>query len=139
MQQVRAQLNGVRLSPRKVRAVAALVKRHTVVWALDQLAHTVLRPAPVLAKLIRSASASAEHTYKASEEQLFISDIIVNEGMKLRRWLPRAQGRATELQKKTSRICVVLEIHSKAPEKEAAAKKSTRRTTRSATPAATQS
>ncbi|MEK7515230.1 MAG: 50S ribosomal protein L22 [Patescibacteria group bacterium] len=138
MQQVRAQLNGIRLSPRKVRAVTALVKRHDVAWALDQLAHTVLRPAPALAKLIRSAVANAEHTYKASVEQLFIADIIVNEGMKLRRWLPRAQGRATELQKKTSRICVVLEIRGAAPEK-AASKTRARRTTRSAAPASTQS
>ncbi len=109
MAEVRAQLENLRMAPRKVRAVAALIKKRDVVYALNQLEYFVRRPAPVLAKLIRSAVANAENSYHMVKENLYIKNLIVEEGMKLKRYLPRAQGRATEIQKKTSRIILVLD------------------------------
>jgi len=107
--EIRAQLNGVRLAPRKVRAVIDLIKKKDAVVALNQLDHYVRRPSPIIAKLLRSAIVSAENTYSMIPENLYIKDIFVNEGIKLRRFMPRAQGRATEIQKKTSTIILVLD------------------------------
>ncbi|MEK7582387.1 MAG: 50S ribosomal protein L22 [Patescibacteria group bacterium] len=107
--EVRAQLNNVRLAPRKVRSVVNLLKKKDALAALNQLDHIVLRPTEALSKLIRSAIASAENTYSMVAENLYIKDFIINEGVKLKRYLPRAQGRATEIQKKTSRITLVLD------------------------------
>jgi large subunit ribosomal protein L22 len=107
--ETRAQLNRVRLAPRKVRAVANLIKRKDVVDALDQLEHLVRRPAPELGKLLKSAIANAENNFRMVKENLYIKEIQINEGVKLKRFMPRAQGRATEIQKKTSLISIVLD------------------------------
>jgi large subunit ribosomal protein L22 len=107
--ETKAQLNRVRLAPRKVRAVADLIKKKDVTDALDQLEHLVRRPSPVLSKLIRSAVANAENNFRMVKENLYVKNILVNEGVKLKRFMPRAQGRATEVQKKTSLITVILD------------------------------
>jgi large subunit ribosomal protein L22 len=107
--EVKAQLNNIRLAPRKVRALVSLVKRKDALVALDQLEHMVRRPSPALSKLIRSAISSAENSYHMVPSNLYIKDFYVNEGVKLKRYMPRAQGRATEIQKKTSRIILVLD------------------------------
>ena len=59
--ETKVQLNGVRLAPRKVRAVVNLLKRMDAVKAVDQLEHLIKRPYPVIAKLLRSAIANAEN------------------------------------------------------------------------------
>lgn len=109
MSEVRAQLQGVRLAPRKVRALVDLIKKRDVIDAMDQLQNFVRRPAPVLLKLLESALANAENTYNMVRENLYIKEMIVDEGIKLKRFWPRAQGRATEVQKKTSRVKLVLD------------------------------
>lgn len=106
---VTANLNGVRLPPRKVRAVAALIRGKMVDDALAQLSILVRRPTSPLSKLIQSAIANGENTYRMVRSNLYVKELTVNEGVKLKRFMPRAQGRATEIQKKTSRIHVVLE------------------------------
>jgi len=107
--EVKAKLNGIRLAPRKVRAVVNIIKKKDALVALNQLEHLVRRPSIPLSKLIRSAISNAEKSYNMVAENLYIKDFIVDEGVKLKRYLPRAQGRATELQKKTSLITVVLD------------------------------
>lgn len=107
--ETRAQLNRVRLAPRKVRAVSDLVKKKDVADAMDQLEHLVRRPAPQLLKLLKSAVANAENNHRMVKDNLYVKNIFVNEGLKLKRYMPRAQGRATEIQKKTSLITVVLD------------------------------
>lgn len=107
--EIKAQLNGIRLAPRKVRALVTLLKKKDALIALDQLDHMVRRPTTTLSKLIRSAISNAENSHHMVPSNLYIKDFYVNEGVKLRRFLPRAQGRATEIQKKTSRIILVLD------------------------------
>jgi large subunit ribosomal protein L22 len=107
--ETKVQLNGVRLAPRKVRAVINLLKKMDAVKAVDQLEHLIKRPSPVIAKLLRSAIANAENNFKMDRDNLFIKDVFVNEGIKLKRFMPRAQGRATEIQKKTSRVTIILD------------------------------
>lgn len=107
--EVRAQLNGVRLAPRKMRAIADLIKKLDVTEALAQLEHYIRRPSPVFIKLLNSAIANAENTYQMVRGNLYIKNIVVDEGIKLKRMFPRAQGRATMVHKKTSRVQVVLD------------------------------
>ncbi len=108
MAEVKAQLNGLRIAPRKVRAVANLVKGKGVAEAANQLEAYVRRTSPALLKLLNSAIANAENTYHMVKENLYIKDFIVNEGVKLRRFKPKGFGRASPLQKKTSLIKLVL-------------------------------
>ncbi len=105
---ITAQLNGIRMAPRKVRAVVRVVKRKNVDQALDQLEHMVKRPAPAVSKLILSALANAENTYRLVRDNLYVKDIVVDEGMKLKRYVPKGFGRPAPIHKRTSRIKVIL-------------------------------
>ncbi len=107
----RAIAGSVRIAPRKARLVVDLVRHKPVDEALDILRFTAKRAAPVVAKLIESAL----HGIEASEQldwdvdELIVSEVYVNEGPTLRRFKPRAQGRATRINKRTSQITVVLQ------------------------------
>jgi large subunit ribosomal protein L22 len=101
-------LNGLRLAPRKVRAVANLIKGKDAVKSLYQLEFMIRRPAPYLIKLLKSAIANAENNFNMVKDNLYIQDIRVNEGMKLKRMRPKGFGRAAMIQKKTSLIQITL-------------------------------
>jgi len=107
--EVKAHLNGLRVAPRKVRAVANLLKGRDVRVADDQLAVMVRRSVPALGKLIKSAIANAENNYHMVHENLFIKNITVDEGVKFKRFIPKGFGRAAPIEKKTSRVTVVLD------------------------------
>jgi large subunit ribosomal protein L22 len=109
MAETKAHLNNIRIAPRKVRSVANMIKGKDVVDAIDQMEHFARRSAPSLRKLLLSAVANAENNYQMVKENLYIKEILVNEGMKLKRFMPRARGRATEIQKKTSKVTVILD------------------------------
>ncbi len=106
---VKAQLNGLRMSPRKVRLLVGLIKRRTVTVAIDQLQHMTKRASGPLVKLIESAVANAKNNFKLDADHLFVKDMWVDEGVKLRRFRPKGFGRAAPIEKKTSRVNVVLE------------------------------
>lgn len=106
---ITAQLNNLRISPRKVRLVAGLIKGKDAMVARQQLNFLTKRSSGPMAKLLESALQNAEHNFGLLKENLFIKDVVVNEGMKLKRFMPRAMGKAGSIQKKTSRITVVLE------------------------------
>ena len=108
MPDVKAQLNGLRITPRKVRALVNLVKRKDVDPALDQLRHYIRRGSPALIKLIESAIANAENNFKLHRAALFIKEMAVDEGVKLKRYRPKGFGRAAPIEKKTSRVRLVL-------------------------------
>ena len=108
MAEVKAQLNGLRLAPRKVRAVSNLIKGKNVLDALAQLEALVKRSGSPVAKLIRSAMANAENNNNMVKENLYVKSINVDEGVKLKRFKPKGFGRVSPLEKKTSRIRLVL-------------------------------
>jgi large subunit ribosomal protein L22 len=108
MATVTAQLNTLRIAPRKVRLAAGLIKGKRADAALDQLAHLTKRSSGPLAKLVRSAIANAENR-KLERSHLWIKELVVDEGVKLKRWLPKGFGRASRIHKKTSRIRLALE------------------------------
>lgn len=97
-----------RVAPRKVRLVTDLVRGMPVSRALEVLAFTEKSSASTVAKLISSAVANARRNDSVDVDELKISEIYVNQGPMLKRFLPRAMGRATKVQKKTSHITVVV-------------------------------
>ncbi|GAB4301970.1 MAG: 50S ribosomal protein L22 [Myxococcota bacterium] len=107
----RAKLKFLRIAPRKVRIVADLVRGKQVEEALNILAFTPKRAAEPLAKLIKSAVANAEQIPDAriDTDRLFISKLMVDGGPVLKRYLPRAHGRATKILKRTSHITIQLD------------------------------
>lgn len=105
---VQAVAKGVRMSPRKVGVVAALVRGRTVADALVILEHTPRRSAEPVEKVIASAKANAEHNHNLKPDTLKIVEISVSPGPRLKRYRPAAQGRALPFQRKTSHIRVVV-------------------------------
>lgn len=104
-----AQLNRLRMAPRKVRALAKVLKGMDLDKARFQLSYLVRRSGSPLKKLLNSAAANAINNFSMVENNLLVKDIIVNEGMKLKRFRPKGFGRAAPIQKKTSNIKIVLE------------------------------
>ncbi|EKD59066.1 MAG: 50S ribosomal protein L22 [uncultured bacterium] len=104
-----ASLNNLRTSPRKVRLVTDSIVGMNASAALVQLQHVVKKTSEPMEKLLNSALANAENNFGLDKDNMFVSSILVGEGAKLKRWLPRAQGRATLLLKRTSHIKLELE------------------------------
>lgn len=103
-----AKLNNLRISPRKVSVVAKMLAGLSVKEADVQLDQQLRRAALPLRKLLASAVANAEHNFRAIPENLVVARVLVGEGKKLKRWMPRAQGRATPIWKRLSRISLTL-------------------------------
>lgn len=108
MTKVTAQLNNLRIAPRKVRLVADRVRGVQVTKAIGMLDYDMRKTAQPMQKLLKSAVANAQNNFKLKESDLYIVDITVGEGPTLKRWRPRAYGRASQILKRTSRVSVVL-------------------------------
>lgn len=98
----------IKISPRKVRLVANLVRGLEAGKALAQLQFLNKKSANPIAKLLSSAIANALNNYGLDKNNLFIKEISVDQGVTMKRWMPRAHGRATPLKKKTSHINLTL-------------------------------
>ena len=106
--EARAILRNVRVAPRKARIVSNLVRGMSVSRALEVLEFVDKKPAGVIAKVIGSAVANARQAHDADIDALVVDTIFVDEGPMLKRYLPRAHGRATKIRKKTSHITVIV-------------------------------
>ena len=104
----RAVLRYCRMSSFKVREVLDLVRGVEYTRAVEILDHTDRAAADVVAKLVRSAAANAEHNDGLDPEEMYIASAYADEGATLKRWRPRARGRATRIRKRTCHITVVL-------------------------------
>jgi large subunit ribosomal protein L22 len=98
----------LRVSPFKARQVADLVRGKDVREAIGILKYTNKKSSPLISKVVKSAIANAEHNYDMDSDDLYISEILVNEGPTLKRMRPRAYGRADVRRHRTSHITVVL-------------------------------
>jgi len=103
-----AKLTGLRIAPRKVRIVVDTIRGKPVGEALNILQFTRKAAALPVAKLIRSAVSNAEQAGR-DVDALFVSTIMVDQGPAQRRFMPRAQGRAFRINKKTSHIQLQLD------------------------------
>ncbi len=106
--QVNAKARFIRISPRKVRLVVDLVRGLKVTEALTLLQHSPKAAARPVKKLIESAVANAEHNYNLAKADLVVATITADDGPTLKRWMPRAFGRATQLRKRMTHIAVTL-------------------------------
>ena len=107
--EVKASLKFARVGCQKARIVADLVRGKDVNTALKELTFVDRRPARIIEKLISSAVANAEQKQSIDIDNLYIKTITVDGGPNYKRWLPRAQGRATMIRKRSSHINVVLD------------------------------
>lgn len=107
--EVKAHLNYLRMSPRKVRIIANLIKGMNTKRAELELDHLPKRAATPLVKLLKSAIANARHNFQLAEENLYIKSILVNQGPVLKRSMPRAFGRAAPIRKRTSHVSLTLD------------------------------
>ncbi len=106
---VKAESKGVRMSPRKVAEVAALVRGRTVADAVVILQHTPRHAALPVLKTIKSAQANAAHNHNYKAETLRIVEITVNHGPRMKRFRPAAMGRALPFMKRSSHIRVLVD------------------------------
>jgi large subunit ribosomal protein L22 len=97
------------IAPRKVRLVADLVRGKRVGEAIGLLQHLRKKAAPLLVKALKSAVANAEHTQRVDVDQLYVKRILVDGGPTIKRFLPRAHGRATGIRKRTAHVTVVVD------------------------------
>ncbi len=98
----------IRISPRKVRLIMDELRGRKVEEALNMLSFTPQKGGRILKKLINSAVANAQQGSGVDVDKLFIYRIFADEGPTLKRFSPRAQGRATRILKRTSHLTVVL-------------------------------
>ncbi|MEK7612332.1 MAG: 50S ribosomal protein L22 [Patescibacteria group bacterium] len=108
MKQQVAKLNYLHIAPRKVRLVANTLKGLSAQEAEAQLLLRPQRSSKPLLKLLRSAIANAKQNHKLDPDKLIVGRIFVDQGPMLKRFLPRAMGRATPIQKKMSHVTIVL-------------------------------
>jgi ribosomal protein L22 len=105
---VRAQAKYVRSSPRKARLVIDVIRGKSVEEARAILVHTPRAAAEPVLKVLESAIANAEHNHELLPEELRIHQVMVDEGPTIKRFRPRALGRATKIRKRTSHITINL-------------------------------
>lgn len=99
----------VRISPQKTRLVADVVRGMDADTAITTLRFMPKKAARILRKVIESAVANADQTDSIDVDTLYIKEIQINGGPMMKRFRPRAQGRATRILKRTSHITVVVD------------------------------
>lgn len=106
--EARAILRYARISPRKVKIVIDLIRNKPVGVALGIIKNTPKVASELLYKLLNSAIANAQNNHEMDTEKLFVAEVYANQGPILKRVMPRAQGRAFRINKRTSHITIVL-------------------------------
>jgi large subunit ribosomal protein L22 len=105
---VRAQAKYIRQAPNKVRIVLDVVRGLPVAEAEQVLKHLNRRASEPIAKVLKSAVANAEHNHSLDADDLYVAEAFADEGPTLKRFRPRARGRATRIRKRTSHITIVV-------------------------------
>lgn len=107
----------LRIAPKKIGLIAGLVRNKNAVEALNILKFTPKKGAHLLYKIVHSAMANAENNFKQERGTLFIREIVVTEGAKLKRSVPVSRGRMNPILKRTSHVTVSLVVKDEASEK----------------------
>lgn len=106
--EAKAQLSMIRISPRKVRLVVDAIRNKPVAQAISILGSTNKSASEPVLKLLNSAIANAVNNNGMEADSLYVKTTYVNEGPTLKRFRPRAQGRAFEIFKRTSHITIIV-------------------------------
>ena len=104
----RAVAKWVRVSPIKARRAADLIRNKPLLEARRLLAFTPLKGATLVSKVLESAVANATHNFDLPEDRLYVHRCFIDEGLRIKRWSPRAYGRANRIRKPTAHITVVV-------------------------------
>ena len=107
--EIMAKARMMRISPRKVRIVGEVIKKKNVNDAMGVLMYMPQKASFILKKLLDSAIANAKQKKYVDIDSLFVKNVIVDGGPMLKRFLPRAMGRATKIRKRLSHITIVLD------------------------------
>lgn len=99
----------VRISPRKVRLIMDQIRGQKAGDAMNSLAYSSTKGARLVKKLVHSAVANAEENMNVDVDSLYIKKVYADEGPTLKRFRPRAMGRATKIRKRTSHLTVILD------------------------------
>jgi large subunit ribosomal protein L22 len=106
--QAKAVAKTIRIAPRKVRLVIDLIRGKQVGEAVAILNLTPKAASPIVEKVLKSAIANAEHNYEMDVNKLVVTEAFADEGPTLKRFRPRAMGRASQINKRTSHITIVV-------------------------------
>ena len=106
--EAKAQLNFLRISPRKVGIVCDLIRGKSVPQATAILMNTPKAACEPLLKLLKSAVANAENNHQMDPEKLYVSATYANPGPIIKRMMPRAQGRGYRINKRTSHVTIAV-------------------------------
>ena len=104
----KASVSYVRIAPRKVKVVLDLIRGKDLEMAEAIVRNTPKAASEPLGKLLKSAAANAENNFNMKRDALYVSEIFVGPGPILKRIMPRAQGRAFKIYKRSAHITVVL-------------------------------
>jgi len=107
---MKATLQTYRQSPRKVRLLADLIRGKKIPDALNNLAFADKRAGPIFAKLLKSAVANATNNDSVSADDLFVKEVSVNQGVTMKRMMPRARGSGARINKRTSHLSITLGV-----------------------------
>lgn len=99
----------IRISSRKVKVVIDLIRGKSANEAMGILMYTPKAAAEPVLKLLKSAIANAENNMNLSADDLYVAEVFANQGPTLKRFRPRAQGRASRIRKRTSHITIILD------------------------------
>lgn len=105
---VKATAKTVRVTPRKARLVLDNIRGKSVEEALAILQFMPNNAAGAVAKVVKSAAANAEHNNQMNPNDLYVKECYADEGLVMKRWMPRAKGSASQILKRTSHITVVV-------------------------------
>jgi large subunit ribosomal protein L22 len=106
--QAKAIARQVRVAPRKARLVVDLIRGKHVGEAFAILRNTPKAASPIVEKVLKSAVANAEHNYELEADNLVVESVFVDEGPTMKRFRPRAMGRASRINKRTSHITIIV-------------------------------
>lgn len=105
---VKATAKTVRVTTRKAKLVLDLIRGKDVKEAMGILTFLPNKAARITKKVLKSAMANATHNFQLDEEKLYVKECYANEGITLKRYMPRAKGSASPIMKRTSHITVVV-------------------------------
>ena len=106
--EARANLKYLRISPRKVKIVLDLIRGKDVQTAYAILMQTPKAASEPVLKLLKSAAANAENNHQMDPENLYVSEVFATPGPIIKRMMPRAQGRAYRINKRTSHVTIAV-------------------------------
>ena len=107
--EITAKIRMIRISPRKVRIVGDVIKKKNVNEAMGLLMYMPQKASFILKKLLDSALANAKQKKYVDIDNLYVKNVLVDGGPMLKRFLPRAMGRATKIRKRMSHITLILD------------------------------